>query len=353
MKNQAQKKMSASIRELDDIDDWIKEWDSFDEKLNLIKESQYTNLMTLMDDYHKAQTSLQKQVDMQVNNMKAFAISLKRIGNQDKTGKNKEKLLDLTKKMSSKSHIFDELHQGLPKTAGWFLKACIGEINVSLYWDKCHYKEVYEKFKLKMMIIAMIIGILNLFIIPQMRIFDAIFHGILVWYYSSLTLQEQILRANGSRIKGWYVTHHYLSILVSGFLLIWPKSITYQLFRSQFYYFVIYLSFVQMLQYYYQQGMLYRLRAMGHSKQMDVTGDGFRTWMMKGLGFLVPFLLTGYFFQIYNSYTLYRLSKHADCHEWQVIASSILFLVIALGNIWTLLVVLRQKISTQVRLPCG
>ena len=27
-----------------------------------------------------------------------------------------------------------------------------------------------------------------------------------------------------------------------------------------------------MLQYYYQQGMLYRLRAMGHSKQMDVTG---------------------------------------------------------------------------------
>ena len=34
--------------------------------------------MTLMQDYHSAQKNLQKQVDMQVKNMKAFAISLKR-----------------------------------------------------------------------------------------------------------------------------------------------------------------------------------------------------------------------------------------------------------------------------------
>ena len=27
-----------------------------------------------------------------------------------------------------------------------------------------------------------------------------------------------------------------------------------------------------MLQYYYQQGMLYKLRALGHGKQMDLTG---------------------------------------------------------------------------------
>ena len=29
--------MSASIRELDNIDDWIKEWDNFDQKLSTIK----------------------------------------------------------------------------------------------------------------------------------------------------------------------------------------------------------------------------------------------------------------------------------------------------------------------------
>ena len=49
-----------------------------------------------------------------------------------------------------------------------------------------------------------------------------------------------------------------------------------------------------MLQYYYQQGMLYRMRALGQSQQMDVTGDGFRKWMLQGLGFLVPFLIAGY-----------------------------------------------------------
>eukprot|EP00111_Clytia_hemisphaerica_P019766 TCONS_00058318-protein len=345
--------MSASVRELDNIDEWIKEWDNFDEKLTSIKDNEYTKLMTLMQDYHRAQTSLKKQVDMQVKNMKAFAISLQRIGNQDKTGKNKEKLLELRKRMTNKSRVFDEFHQGLPKTAGWFLKACIGEINVSLFWDKQHYKEVYEKFKLKMMIIAMMIGIINLIIMPQARFFDAIFHGILVWYYSSLTLQEQILRANGSRIKGWYVTHHYLSILVSGFLLIWPKSVTYNLFRSQFYYFVIYLSFVQMLQYYYQQGMLYKLRALGHGKQMDLTGDGLRSSAMKGLGFLLPFLVVGYAFQVYNAITLYYLSYHPECHEWQVLASAVLFFFIACGNVWTLMIVLRQKMGGEVRLPCG
>jgi hypothetical protein len=40
------------------------------------------------------------------------------IGNNDVTGKNKEKLLELTMKMSRKSRTFDEFHQGLPKTAG-------------------------------------------------------------------------------------------------------------------------------------------------------------------------------------------------------------------------------------------
>lgn len=346
--------MSASIRELEDFEEWMKEWETFEEKLASLKENEYTNLMTLMQDYHSAQIKLKKEVDMQVKNMKAFAISLKRIGNNDKSGQNKDQLLEMTKKMNSKTLVFDELRQGLPKITGWFLKACIGEINVSLFWDKQHYKEVYEKFKLKMMMIAMLIAILNLFIMPQtQRIFDAIFHGVLVWYYSSLTLQEQILRANGSRIKGWYVTHHYLSILVSGFLLIWPKSVTYELFRSQFYYFVLYLSFVQMLQYYYQQGILYRMRALGQSKRMDVTGDGFRKWMVQGLGFLVPFLLVGYMFQIYNGYTLYRLSKHSLCQEWQVMGSAILFFVIAFGNIWTLLIVLRQKMTSEIRLPCG
>merc|ERR1712023_19882 len=146
--------------------------------------------------------------------------------------------------MESVGPLFGEFQEVLPKTAGWFLKACLGEINVSLFQNKLHYKEVYENFKLKIMMLAMLYSIINLFLI-QTRLTDALFNALLVWYYSSLTLQEQILRANGSRIKGWYVAHHYFSIVLSGFLLIWPSSASYQQFRTQFYCFVLYLSFLQ------------------------------------------------------------------------------------------------------------
>jgi len=338
--------MAASIRELDNIGDWEKEWIKYEESLKGLKENEYTKLMAMMEDYRKAQVKLQKGVDMQRKNASAFATSLKRIGKSKSAVQNKEKIFEMTDKLNSVRGKFHELQQGLPKQAGWFLKACIGDINVSLFWNKQNYKDIYEKFKLKMMMVAMACALFNMFIVPS-RFLDALFNGILVWYYSSLTLQEQILRANGSRIKGWYVTHHYLSILVSGFLLIWPDSKTYQLFRTQFYYFVLYLSFVQLLQYYYQSGILYRLRALGRGSNMDITEEGFRSWMFKGLTFMVPFLLIGYCFQIYNSYTLLRLYQHPDCQEWQVLASSVLFFVIAIGNATTLGIVLRSKIISK------
>ncbi|XP_065663370.1 ion channel TACAN isoform X2 [Hydra vulgaris] len=344
--------MAASIRELHNLEDWEKEWNNFENTLTKLKEVEYEKLMKLMDEYHNAQTKLKKSVEFQTKNLKAFSVSLKSIGKNVGNSKNKEKLMIMSSRMEKANDCFRELRQALPKTAGWFLRACIGEINVSLFWDKNHYKEVYERFKLRTMIFAFILGLLNIFFLPS-KFFDSLFNAILVWYYSSLTLQEQILRANGSRIKGWYVTHHYLSILVSGFLLIWPASVTYQLFRTQFYIFVLYLSFVQILQYYYQQGILYRQRALGRATSMAITEEGFRKWMLQGLGFIVPFLIVGYIFQFYNSYTLYMLSRHPKCKEWQVLASSILFFLLAVGNSCTLFIVIRQKITAVAKLPCG
>ena len=81
--------------------------------------------------------------------------------------------------------------------------------------------------------------------------------------------------------------------------------------------FNVYVAFLQYLQYVYQKGCLYRLRSLGERQDMDITIDGFHSWMWKGLGFLLPFLYIGYFTQLYNSYTLYQLIY---THEvtWQV-----------------------------------
>ena len=74
--------------------------------------------------------------------------------------------------------------------------------------------------------------------------------------------------------------------------------------------FNVYVAFLQYLQYVYQKGCLYRLRSLGERKEMDITIDGFHSWMWKGLSFLLPFLYIGYLMQLYNGYTLYQEQSH-------------------------------------------
>uniref|UniRef100_A0A1A8FR50 Transmembrane protein 120A n=1 Tax=Nothobranchius korthausae TaxID=1143690 RepID=A0A1A8FR50_9TELE len=50
-----------------------------------------------------------------------------------------------------------------------------------------------------------------------------------------------------------------------------PDGALYQMFRNQFLSYNLYQSFVQFLQYYYQSGCLYRLRALGERHNMDLT----------------------------------------------------------------------------------
>jgi D-alanyl-lipoteichoic acid acyltransferase DltB (MBOAT superfamily) len=50
---------------------------------------------------------------------------------------------------------------------------------------------------------------------------------------------------------------------------------------------------------------------------MDITIEGFHSWMWRGLSFLLPFLYVGYVYQLYNAYTLYKLIFHPEA-TWQV-----------------------------------
>lgn len=129
---------------------------------------------------------------------------------------------------------------------------------------------------------------------------------------------------------------------------LWPfTGEPWQLFRYQFMYFNAYISIVQFLQFRYQRGVLYRLKALGERHDMDITIEGFHSWMWRGLSFLLPFLFVGYIFQAYNSYALYKLSAHPDS-PWQVMVLSILFFVLFVGNTLTTLLVIPEKIFTRV-----
>ncbi|XP_078410279.1 transmembrane protein 120B isoform X1 [Cetorhinus maximus] len=224
-----------------------------------------------------------------------------------------------------------------------YLNLVLGNVNVTLLSKqaKFAYKDEYEKFKLYLTIILLLGAISCMFLLN--RVIDEIFNFLLVWYYCTLTIRESVLISNGSRIKGWWVSHHYVSTFLSGVMLTWPNGLMYQMFRSQFLAFSIYQSCVQFLQYYYQSGCLYRLRALGERDHMDLTVEGFQSWMWRGLTFLLPFLFFGHFWQLYNSVTLFGLSQHERCKEWQVFVLALTFLVLFLGNFLTTLKVVHQK----------
>uniref|UniRef100_A0A8C2VA05 Transmembrane protein 120B n=1 Tax=Chinchilla lanigera TaxID=34839 RepID=A0A8C2VA05_CHILA len=227
-----------------------------------------------------------------------------------------------------------------------YLNLVLGNVNVTLLSNqaKFAYKDEYEKFKLYLTIILLLGAVACRFVLHY-RVTDEVFNFLLVWYYCTLTIRESILISNGSRIKGWWVSHHYVSTFLSGVMLTWPNGLIYQKFRNQFLAFSIFQSCVQFLQYYYQRGCLYRLRALGERNHLDLTVEGFQSWMWRGLTFLLPFLFCGHFWQLYNAVTLFELSTHEECGEWQVFVLALTFLVLFLGNFLTTLKVVHAKLQ--------
>ena len=107
------------------------------------------------------------------------------------------------------------------------------------------------------------------------------------------------------------------------------------------------MNLLQLLQNRYQTGCLRRLHSLGQRDDMDITVEGFSSWMFKGLTFLIPFLLVGYIIQGYTAYRLYTMYFYRpECaEEWQVLALAILFLIIASGNLITIFIVVIRKIT--------
>ncbi|XP_018903076.1 transmembrane protein 120 homolog isoform X1 [Bemisia tabaci] len=332
--------MATTTIEYSNVDECVKDW----EDLN----TEYKSFETLNKDYvakleevGELQEKCVKQLQHHQYRLNTIVRSLKKL---EKTAENKEAIDKLWKNISRQKKQLAEAEHSLPKKNGFYLKIILGNVNVSILNknDKFRYKDEYEKFKLILSVIGFILSVVNICI--NFRPLELAFMFLLVWYYCTLTIRESILKVNGSRIKGWWRAHHFISTAVSAILLIWPNSKAWYAFRPQFMMFNVYISFVQYLQFVYQQGQLYRLKALGERHNMDITIEGFHSWMWRGLSFLLPFLYAGYAFMFYNAYTLYTLSFHPDA-TWQVPVLSFCFFILFLGNTVTTSMVIPQKFS--------
>uniref|UniRef100_A0A4W3GKL3 Transmembrane protein 120Ab n=2 Tax=Callorhinchus milii TaxID=7868 RepID=A0A4W3GKL3_CALMI len=195
-----------------------------------------------LEEMIKLQNSCLCSIERQKKKFKELSKSLKQCSRSARAGE-VEGLKLIQEMMKERQNVFFEMEAFLPKKNGLYLNLVLGNVNVTLLSKqaKFAYKDEYEKFKLYLTIILLLISFTCRFLLNS-RVIDSLFNFLLVWYYCTLTIREGILVNNGSRIKGWWVFHHYVSAFLSGVMLTWPDYLMYQMFRNQFLSYSMYQS---------------------------------------------------------------------------------------------------------------
>ncbi|XP_051966265.1 ion channel TACAN-like isoform X1 [Xyrauchen texanus] len=324
----------------------LQEWEIQEKEFQKLQETHRLYLQKL-DEVSKLQKNFAASISRQRKNIKDTSQSLKKFS-KGLTEEEKNAVEEVKGHIQDMPNNLFQMEAFLPKKNGIYLSLVLGSVNVNLLSkeSKAEYKDEYERFKLYVTMILFLLTFMCRFFISY-RVVDALLNFLLVWYYCTLTIRESILISNGSRIKGWWVIHHYISTFLSGVMLTWPDGEPYQSFRNQFLAYCLYQIVVQCLQYYYQSGCLYRLKALGERHNLDLTVEGFQSWMWRGLTFLLPFLFLGQFWQLWNSISLFRMARLPECKEWQVSMIGFCFLVLFMGNFFTTLAVVHHKRKNQ------
>ncbi|XP_026313211.1 transmembrane protein 120B isoform X6 [Piliocolobus tephrosceles] len=187
-----------------------------------------------LEELAALQTLCSSSISKQKKHLKDLKLTLQRC-KRHTSQEEAELVQQMAANIKERQDIFFDMEAYLPKKNGLYLNLVLGNVNVTLLSNqaKFAYKDEYEKFKLYLTIILLLGAVACRFVLHY-RVTDEVFNFLLVWYYCTLTIRESILISNGSRIKGWWVSHHYVSTFLSGVMLTWPNGPIYQKFRNQF-----------------------------------------------------------------------------------------------------------------------
>jgi len=244
----------------------------------------------------------------------------------------------------------DELQ---PKTGSFYVSLFLGNVNVKQYRkdDRLNLKKEYHKFKENTDIFFLIAITLQTFVFKGNRLTELFLLSWLLYYYVTLALRENILKSNGSNIKGWWIHHHLIASLVPLLIISWPKDSIYDHFGIYFHGICFYQGIVQILQNRYQQGRLYNLVALGKAGHMDVTGGehtgswlvDLRDWTPTFL-IIFPFLLILQFSQILLGIELLRYSIILRIGpSFHVGSLGFIFFILGFGNLFTTIRIYFEK----------
>ncbi|XP_066317590.1 uncharacterized protein [Miscanthus floridulus] len=245
------------------------------------------------------------------------------------------------------------------KRNGKFLKTFLGPVNVRVARkeDKLKIKDEYNNYRdrtaYKFLLFPSILLLLRWWIwdgcLPALAV--QIYQAWLLYLYTSFALRENVLIANGSDIRPWWIYHHYLAMLMALISLTWeikgqPDCCSKQRGVQLFLRWAIMQGIAMHLQNRYQRQRLRTRIALGKAKRMDVVAG--ETAGVEGqllLLYPVLFILQG--FEAYVGVLLLQTALHGLASEWQVVVCGILLVVMAVGNfvntMETLLLKLRFK----------
>jgi len=235
------------------------------------------------------------------------------------------------------------------KVGSNFLRYILGHVSVRVWneSDKKQLKSEYNKFKQ--------VATTWMIIFPLMQLifgFSWIVHQwhqvFTMYYYFSLAIRENVLKLNGSRIKRWWIVHHYLSIATSFLSLLLLRS-AYNDYEGYFTYttfLALWIAAVMWVQNQYQEARHYARIAMGKASIFDGTTSETlveapsqsSTWYY----ILVPLLYMTYIFEVILAgycflefLTHYSQQVEFRIFELECLMLGVLWLLIAFGNVTT------------------
>ncbi|XP_030009779.1 transmembrane protein 120A-A isoform X3 [Sphaeramia orbicularis] len=207
----------------------LHEWEDLEKDYQQIQETHRLYKQKL-EEVTRLQDSCSSAIARQRKKQRELTASLLECKEKHSTSKlsveDMEAIDEIQNSINDRSSAFFEMEAFLPKKNGLYLSLVLGNVNVTLLnkQAKFAYKDEYEKFKLVLTVILFLFSFMCRLI--SYRALDALFNFLLVWYYCTLTIRESILISNGSRIKGWWVFHHYVSTFLSGVMLTWLRPVS-------------------------------------------------------------------------------------------------------------------------------
>lgn len=232
----------------------------------------------------------------------------------------------------------------MPATGGMFVEMFLGSINVRFERksERMNFKREYEKLKLKLAPVFVVMCIICL-IYSEYRWLHMMLQMALACYYVTLAVRENILRANGSNIRAWWIIHHYFTMMQGVLLLTWPDGESYARYRRMLHLFGLYNATLMIFQTRYQMARLYTLRSLGMAHEMDVaSSDSTQIHWSETMTLLLPIIVFGQFMQGYQATYLFLVYREFP-KELQILLLSLLFVANFIGNSTTTVQVLLAK----------